>query len=131
MLAIRQGWQYNSFIEVKQHEVKRMSNTVELDAKKANCAWAAVVDAQRRNDNMRYTYNAQLQDEAKRVEYMLGLAYEFTETYTNFRKKFIAIKIADFKVKNQQYVELFDEIIAERGYQKVVTPQGLVIRIMR
>jgi hypothetical protein len=116
---------------VKQHEVEQMSNVVELDAKRANCAWAAVVDAERRNDNMRYTYNAAQQNVAKRVEYMLGLAYEFTATYTNFRKKFIAIKIADYSVKNQQYAEMLDEIIVEREYQKVITPQGLVIRIPR
>lgn len=62
---------------------------------------------------------------------VLHTAYAFAQHYINYRKTFISIKITGMIRRSRELAEQADEIIKERGYTVVETPQGMIIRIAR
>jgi len=79
----------------------------------------------------RHRYTAREQSRAETVKDLLELAYRGT-VYVNFRKQFIAIKLAAGALKRDRYyVEQFELFVKESGYKVVTTAQGTIIRIPR
>jgi len=101
----------------------------ELDTKEAGgFAFAAAMDAQRRNSNNRSTYSIEQQRKAITARDLLDTAFSYSKLYINYRKKFIAIKAEGARAKDamaKQVICLFEA----NGYGVVSTPQGVIIRI--
>jgi len=101
----------------------------ELDTKEAGqFAFAAVLDAQRRNSNNKSHYSADQIKRAITVQDLIDTAFSYSKLYINYRKKFIAIKAEGARAKDalaQEVVKLFES----NGYGVVSTPQGLIVRI--
>jgi len=103
----------------------------ELETKDAGrYAFAAALDAQRRNSNNKSHYTAEQIQRAVTARDLIDTAFSYTKLYINYRQKFIAIKAEGARRKDSmasEVVKLFDD----RGYSVVTTPQGLIIRIER
>lgn len=101
----------------------------ELDTKQAGVyAFAAVMDANRRNSNNKSHYSQEQIKRALTARDLLDSAYSYSKLYINYRKKFIAIKAEGARAKDalaREVVKLFEL----NGYGVVVTPQGLIVRI--
>lgn len=80
-------------------------------------------------DNSRTTYTASQRAQAQTVVDLLHSAYEYEDCETNFRKKFIAIKLSEPIIRNTKLADDLDNLFAERGYEKIVTGQGMFVRI--
>ena len=101
----------------------------ELETKDAGgFAWAAAVDAQRRNTNNKSHYTAEQIRSAVTVRDLLDSAFNHTSLYINYRLKWISVKAEGARAKDalaKQVLALF----GERGYSVVSTPQGMTVRI--
>ena len=101
----------------------------ELETKDAGgFAYAAAVDAQRRNTNNKSHYTAEQIRSAVTVRDLLDSAFNHTSLYINYRLKWISVKAEGARAKDalaKQVLALFDE----RGYSVVSTPQGMTVRI--
>jgi hypothetical protein len=101
----------------------------ELDTKEAGqFAFAAVMDANRRNSNNKSHYSAEQIKKAVTARDLLDTAFSYSKLYINYRKKFIAIKAEGARAKDvlaKEVVNLFEL----NGYGVVSTPQGLIVRI--
>ena len=65
----------------------------ELDTKDAGkFAYAAAIDAQRRNSNNKSTYSQEQIRRAVTARDLLDTAFSYSKLYINYRAKFIAIK---------------------------------------
>ena len=64
-----------------------------------------------------------------RMKFVLEVVYGFKDMYITFRKKFIAIKIDNARVRNKVKLAEFETYWSEQGVVKVVTPQGITYRI--
>jgi hypothetical protein len=79
----------------------------------------------------KHTYTAREQSRAETVKDLLELAYKGT-VYVNFRKQFIAIKLAAGALKRDNYfAKQFELYVKESNYKVVTTAQGTIIRIAR
>ena len=101
----------------------------ELETKDAGrFAYAAAVDAQRRNTNNKSHYSAEQIRSAVTVRDLLDSAFNHTSLYINYRLKWISVKAEGARAKDalaKQVLALF----GERGYSVVSTPQGMTVRI--
>ena len=101
----------------------------ELETKDAGrFAYAAIVDAQRRNTNNKSHYSAEQINSALTVRDLLDSAFRYNRLYINYRQRFIAVKAEGARAKDalaKQVLALF----GERGYSVVSTPQGMIVRI--
>jgi hypothetical protein len=101
----------------------------ELETKDAGrFAYAAAVDAQRRNTNNKSHYTAEQIRSAVTVRDLLDSAFNHTSLYINYRLKWISVKAEGARAKDalaKQVLALF----GERGYSVVSTPQGMTVRI--
>jgi hypothetical protein len=101
----------------------------ELDTKDAGSfAFAAVMDAQRRNSNNKSHYSAEQIRKALTARDLLDTAFSYSKLYINYRQKFIAIKAEGARARDslaQEVVALFKS----NGYDVVSTPQGMIVRI--
>ena len=101
----------------------------ELDTKEAGgFAFAAAIDAQRRNSNNKSHYTAEQIRKAVTVQDLIDTAFSYSKLYINYRKKFIAIKAEGARAKDamaREVVKLFES----NGYGVVSTPQGMIVRI--
>jgi hypothetical protein len=91
-------------------------------------AFAAVIDAQRRNSNNKSHYSAEQIRKAVTARDLLDTAFSYSNLYINYRQKFIAIKAEGARAKDamaKEVVKLFEL----NGYGVVSTPQGLIVRI--
>ena len=101
----------------------------ELDTKEAGqFAFAAVMDANRRNSNNKSHYSAEQIKKAVTSRDLLDTALSYTKLYINYRKKFIAIKAEGARAKDVLAKEVVN-LIELNGYGVVSTPQGLIVRI--
>lgn len=91
----------------------------------------AALNAHFRNREMAGTYTREQQCLAQRALDILDTAYAYAESYINYRKKFIAVKIEGAIRRDKQMAATAQEIFKERGYEVVSTPQGMVVRIPR
>ena len=101
----------------------------ELETKAAGVfAYAAAMDAQRRNTNNKSTYT---QDEIRRaltVRDLLDSAFSYKTLYINYRQKFIAVKAEGARAKDAMAREVI-ALFESNGYTVVSTPQGIIVRI--
>lgn len=109
-----------------------MAYEVELKTKNAGFnARGAAINAEYISRMNAATWTSAQRAAAQTVIDLVDCAYEFEESFKNFRKTFIAIKFSKPKVIDPKQAKIIDEIFAERGYSKAVTEQGIVIRIPR
>lgn len=94
-------------------------------------ARGAAINAEYHNRMNAATYSSSQRSQAQGVIDIMDLAYKYHSTYVNFRKTFIAVKIEGAMIRDRKLARQVDEILAEKGYTKAVSPQGIVIRIMR
>jgi hypothetical protein len=103
----------------------------ELETKEAGqYAFAAVIDAQRRNSNNKSHYSQEQIRKAVTVRDLIDTAFSYKSLYINYRQKFIAIKAEGARAKDalaKEVVKCFEA----NGYGVVSTPQGMIIRIDR
>lgn len=91
----------------------------------------AALNAHFRNREMACTYTREQQCLAQRALDILDTAYAYAESYINYRKKFISVKIEGAIRRDRQLAAQAQEIFQERGYEVVSTAQGMVVRIPR
>lgn len=89
----------------------------------------AAVNAYYSNKQYKNTYTVAEQTLAQCALDVLHTAYKFTSSYINYRKTFIAVKIAGYTAYNKATAKLAISILEEKGYTVVVTQQGLIVRI--
>jgi hypothetical protein len=103
----------------------------ELDTKDAGSyAFAAAMDAQRRNSNNKSTYSQEQIRRALSVRDLLDSAFSYKSLYINYRAKFIAVKAEGARSKGsmaREVVKLFES----NGYDVASTPQGMIVRLSR
>ena len=101
----------------------------ELDTKEAGrFAWAAAMDAQRRNSNNKSLYSAEQIKQALTVHDLLDTAFSYSKLYIDYRQKWISVKAEGARAKDalaREVVKLFES----NGYGVVSTPQGMIVRI--
>ncbi len=91
----------------------------------------AALNAYFRNRDMACTYTREQQCLAQRALDLLDTAYAYAESYINYRKKFIAVKIEGAIRRDKTVAREAVSILESKGYEVVVTPQGIVVRIPR
>ena len=91
----------------------------------------AALNAYFRNREMACTYTREQQCLAQRALDLLDTAYAYAESYINYRKKFIAVKIEGAIRRDKTMAREAVSILESKGYEVVVTPQGIVVRIPR
>jgi hypothetical protein len=91
----------------------------------------AALNAYYRNREMACTYTREQQCLAQRALDLLDTAYAYADSYVNYRKKFIAVKIAGAVKRDRKLAAEAQACFAARGYSVVATPQGIVVRIPR
>jgi len=103
----------------------------ELDTEKAGqYAYAAAIDAQRRNNNNRSHYTSAQIRSALSVRDLIDTAFSYQNLYINYRQKFIAIKAEGARRKDALANEVL-ELFETSGFDVVSTPQGLIVRISK
>lgn len=103
--------------------------TLTIDANEAVNKFFAYNDARMSSiaASTHYNYSQKLQ--AERMKFVLEVVYGFKDMYITFRKKFIAVKIDNARVRNKVKLAEFETYWSEQGVVKVVTPQGVTYRI--
>ncbi len=91
----------------------------------------AALNAYYRNREMASTYTLSQQCLAQRALDLLDTAYAYAQSYINYRKKFIAVKIEGAIRRDKSLAREAVSILEGRGYTVVSTPQGIVVRIPR
>ena len=101
----------------------------DLDTKGAGSfAFAALMDAQRRNTNSKSRYTQEQIRKALSVRDLLDTAFSYSSLYINYREKFIAVKVEGARARDamsKRVIEFFES----SGYSVVSTPQGMIVRI--
>jgi hypothetical protein len=91
----------------------------------------AALNAHFRNREMAGTYTLSQQCLAQRALDLLDTAYAYANSYINYRKKFMAVKIEGAIKRDKKLAAEAVSILEERGYEVVATAQGIVVRIPR
>jgi hypothetical protein len=91
----------------------------------------AALNAYYRNREMAATYTLSQQCLAQRALDLLDTAFSYAESYINYRKKFIAVKIEGAMKRDRRLAAEAVSILESKGYNVVSTPQGIVVRIPR
>jgi len=103
----------------------------ELDTKDSGqYAFAAAIDAQRRNSNNKSTCSPEDIRRAVSARELLDLGFASTALFINYRARWIAVKAEGARPRDAQaraVIKLFEEL----GYNVCRTAQGLIVRITR
>lgn len=91
----------------------------------------AALNAYYRNREMACTYTPAQQCLAQRALDLLDTAYAYAQSYINYRKKFIAVKIEGALKRDRKMAAEAVSILEAKGYTVVSTAQGIVVRIPR
>lgn len=91
----------------------------------------AALNAFYRNRELACTYTREQQCLAQRALDLLDTAYAYAESYINYRKKFIAVKLEGAIKRDRAMAREAVSILESKGYDVVATPQGIVVRIPR
>jgi len=91
----------------------------------------AALNAYYRNREMAATYTPSQQCLAQRALDLLDTAYAYANSYINYRKKFMAVKIEGAVKRDRKLAAEAVSILEDRGYEVVATAQGIVVRIPR
>jgi hypothetical protein len=89
----------------------------------------AALNAFYRNREMAGTYTREQQCLAQRALDLLDTAYAYANSYINYRKKFMAVKIEGAMKRDKRLAAEAVSILEGKGYTVVSTPQGIVVRI--
>jgi hypothetical protein len=110
----------------KEREMKQLNTAAADDNKRG-----AALNAYFRNREMACTYTREQQCLAQRTLDILDTAFAYAESYINYRKKFIAVKISGAIKRDRKMAAEAISIFEDKGYDVVSTPQGIVVRIPR
>lgn len=102
-----------------------------FNSRTSSTPFVAREDAEKKSSVNSKLYTAMQKQLAETSRELICEAYNYREIYTNFRQKFIAIKVDRPETRNRDGVMALDRIFAGRGYDKVLTPQGIIFRIPR
>jgi hypothetical protein len=103
--------------------------TQELETRSAGrYAYFAAQDAAVKSYAASTHYTSQQKLNAERKKLVLEMAY-YGEVYINYRKKFIALKVANTNVQNRKLLAELEQDFAAQNIVRVQTPQGIVYRI--
>jgi hypothetical protein len=91
----------------------------------------AALNAHYRNREMAMSYTPAQQCMAQRALDILDEGFAYDESYINYRKKFMAVKIEGAIKRNRKKAAEIIGILEDRGYSVVSTAQGIVVRIPR
>ena len=91
----------------------------------------AALNAYYRNRELACTYTREQQCLAQRALDILDCAYAYAQSYINYRKKFIAVKLEGALRRDRARAAEAVSILESKGYEVVVTAQGIVVRIPR
>ena len=94
-------------------------------------AQGAAISAYLANKRMQCTYTREQQCLAQRLLDVLGLGLVWDTAYTNYRKKFIAVKLTGVRVVDKQLGQQAMLCAESRGYRLETTAQGMIFRIPR
>jgi hypothetical protein len=94
-------------------------------------AQGAAISAYLANKRMQCTYTREQQTLAQRLLDVLGLGLVWDTAYTNYRKKFIAVKLTGVRIVDQHLGQQAIECAEHRGYRIETTAQGMIFRIPR
>ena len=101
----------------------------DLDTKKAGkFAFAAAMDAQRRNTNNKSLYSAAEIKRAITVMDLIDTAFRSTRLYINYRKTFIAVKAENARARDGMAKEVV-ALFKEQGYTLKQSAQGLIVEL--
>ena len=94
-------------------------------------AQGAAIRARYYNDSYKHTYTPKQQAQAQTFCDILKLAYS-GDVYVNYRKQFIAVKLAKNAYKrDKHFARELELLVAERKYKIAITAQGTIYRIAR
>jgi len=103
--------------------------TQELETRSAGrYAYFAAQDAAVKSYAASTHYTSQQKLNAERKKLVLEMAYYGT-VHVNYRKKFVALKVANTNVQNRKLLQELEQDFAAQNIARVVTPQGVVYRI--
>ena len=103
----------------------------ELDTKEAGTyAFAAAMDAQRKNSNNKSHYTQEQIRKALTVRDLLDSAFSYKTLYINYRARFIAVKAEGARAKDRMAKEVVS-LFESNGYTVASTPQGVIVRIAK
>jgi hypothetical protein len=109
-----------------------MKDEKELNAPAAGqYANAARLRAGSYSDQYRITYTARERARIETMTDIVQMAYRADTSYLNFRKTMAVIKLVGAQIRSRQEVRDLEAICEERGYERVRTAQGLLIRMPR
>lgn len=103
--------------------------TLTIDTREAAHKFFAYNDARMSSIAASTHYDQSQKLQAERMKFVLELVYAAKDMYVTFRKKFIAIKIDDARVRDKAKLAEFEAYWGDKGVIKVVTPQGVTYRI--
>jgi hypothetical protein len=103
--------------------------TQELETRSAGrYAYFAAQDAAVKSYAASTHYTSQQKLNAERKKLVLEMAY-YGEVHINYRKKFVALKVANTNVQNRKLLRELEQDFSAQNIVRVQTPQGVVYRI--
>lgn len=105
--------------------------TTGLNAIVSSAPWQARKDAEDKSKRNAAGFTATQKSLAESTAELIRVSYDYKALYTNFRQKFISIKVAEPRTRDRTGVLSLDRLFSDRGYRKVLTPQGIIFRIPR
>lgn len=104
----------------------------ELETKSAPFAWIAARDAAIKSYAASTSYTEAEKVRAERMKLGLEMVYAAKNAYVTYRKKFIAIKLDQARVRDRRTLTLLEQDYTQQGdVTKVITDQGITYRIAR
>ena len=101
----------------------------DIDTKSAGkFAFAASMDAQRRNTNNKSLYSSAQIRQAVTVMDLIDTAFRCTELYINYRKTFISVKAENARARDGMAKTVI-ELFKNNGYKLKQSPQGLIVQL--
>jgi len=94
-------------------------------------AQKAAVNAYFRNKQYKHTYTNAQRNAAQCALDILHTAFAYVNSYVNYRKTCMAVKITKQVAHNNDTAQLALSILQDKGYKVVSTQQGLIVRIKR
>lgn len=102
-----------------------------IDTKSAGrYAYAAAINASRYSDECRMLYTNSQRAKAETFLDVVCAAYSGRNAYITYRKSYMTVKVDAPTLRDRHMRDVLDAICAERGYQKVVSAQGITYRML-
>ena len=106
--------------------------STELDTKAAPYAWIAARDAAIRSYAASTAYTEAQKVRAERMKLGLEMVYAARAAFVTYRKKFVAIKLDQARVRDRHALALLEKDYEKCGdVTKIVTDQGVTYRVAR